>query len=257
VDSTDTESDSAVAGTVRLLHRRRGWVWATVVSIVTLLVTLGLLGSLAPNAKGAGQAVAAIFVLLLTALAAVALVASIVDTVRLHRLDKGVRAHAVQRTTHHPVRAHAYRYPPKHRFTWVIGWLVMLVILGLGVATLPGLVDGVAYVTGAEQSVMFEPTAHTQVCGRSGCHTETDGYLQIPGDPSVTWPFDVPVGVPFQVRQPLWNWGLGSELIDGDGGAIGHIVAGIALNGTSVLILFAGYRLTRNWLRHRRQALAA
>ena len=252
--STDTESDSAVAGTVRLLHRRRGWVWTTVVSIVALLVTLGLLGSLAPNAKGAGAGVAAIFVLLLTILAVVALVASIVDTVKLHRRDGGVRAHAAARTTYHPVRAHAYHYPPKHGFTWVVGWVALLVIVGLGVATLPGLVDGAAYFAGAEQTVTFVPTAHSQSCGRSGCHTETDGYLQIPGDPSATWPSDALLGVPFQVRQPLWNWGFGSELIDGDAGAIGHIFAGALFDGASLLVIFAGYRVTRNWLRHRREA---
>jgi len=253
VHSTDAESDSAVAGTVRLLHRRRGWVWTTVVSVVALLVTLGLLGSLAPNAKGAGQAFAAIFVLLLTILAVVALVASIVDTVRLHRRDGGVRSHAVARTTHHPVRAHAYQYPPKHRFSWVVGWAALLVIVGLGIATLPGLVDGVAYFAGAEQTVTFVPTSHSQSCGRSGCHTETDGYLQTSGDPSVTWPSDVLLGVPFQVRQPLWNWGFGSELIDGDVGAVGHIFAGVLFDAASVLVIFAGYRVTRNWLRHRRE----
>jgi hypothetical protein len=44
---------------------------------------------------------------------------------------------------HYPVRAHAYRYPPRHRWTWVFSWLVMAILLGLGVVALPALVDGV------------------------------------------------------------------------------------------------------------------
>jgi hypothetical protein len=58
-----TESDPEVAATVRLLHRRRGWAWTTVISVVAWLTACGLLGSLAPNASGAGLAVAAIFIL--------------------------------------------------------------------------------------------------------------------------------------------------------------------------------------------------
>lgn len=133
------------------MHRRRGWVWATVISVVAFLVACGLLGARAPNGSGAGIAVASVFILLLGAMAVVGLVASITDTVRLHRLDPGVRARAAPRTTHHPVRAHAYQYPPRHRWTWVFSWLVMAILLGLGVVALPALVDGVAYLAGAER----------------------------------------------------------------------------------------------------------
>ena len=116
-ESAVTDSDPEVAGTVRLLHRRRGWVWTTVISVVAWVTACGLLGSLAPNASGAGLAVSAIFILLLTVVAVVALVVSVVETVRLHRRDDGVRRQAVRRTRHYPVRAHAYSYPPRHRFS--------------------------------------------------------------------------------------------------------------------------------------------
>ena len=151
--STDStgESDPAVAAAVRLLHRRRGWIWATAISVVAFLVACGLLGARAPDASGAGVAVASVFILLLAATAVVGLVAAIVDTVRVHRLDPGVRAQAAPRTAHYPVRAHAYRYPPRHRWTWVFSWLVMAILLGLGVVALPALVDGVAYLAGAER----------------------------------------------------------------------------------------------------------
>ena len=59
-------------------------------------------------------------------------------------------------------RAYACRYPPKHRWTWVLSWLVMAILLGLGVAAVPALIYG-------------------QICGRSGCSTVTDGYLQTSG----------------------------------------------------------------------------
>jgi hypothetical protein len=64
----------------------------------------------------------------------------------------GLAVAAIQRTRHYPARAHASSYPPRHRFTRVFGWVMMLILLGIGVAALPGLVDGVAYLAGAESS---------------------------------------------------------------------------------------------------------
>jgi hypothetical protein len=52
------------------------------------------------------------------------------------------------------------------------------------------------------------------------------------------------------------DWGFGSQLIDGDGTAIGYIIAGVFLDGGAVLVLAAAYHLVHNWLRHRRQAAA-
>jgi hypothetical protein len=242
-----------VADAVRLLHRRRGWVWTAVVSAVVWLVTLGLLGALAPNARGAGEGVAAVFVLLLTIVAVVALVASVVDTVKLHRLDPGVRDQARQRTTHHPLTAHAYRYPPHHRVTWVIAWVGMAIIVGVGVAVLPGLVNGLAYLAGAEQTVTFSPTAYGQQCGRYGCSTITNGFLQNAGHTPVTWPGQVPLGQPFPVREPVWAWGFGSQLIDSDPGAVGTVVAGLFVDGLAVLVLWIAFKAVRNWRRHRQQ----
>lgn len=223
--------------------------------VVAWLVAAGLLGSLTNNGSGGVAArVATIFVLLLTALVVIALIAAIVDTVKLHRREPAVRSRAVALTTHHPVRSHAYRYPPKHRFSWVFGWIMLLILLGLGVAALPGLVDGIAYLTGGESSVTFVPVSAGQDCGRYGCSPVTNGYLQTPGDPQVTWPGAAPTGVPFQVRQPLMKWGFGSQLIEDKAGAIGSIFAGLFFDGVSVLVLFFGYRLGRNWWRHRQAA---
>jgi hypothetical protein len=221
VKSTDSaaESDPAVAAVVRLLHRRRGWIWATAISVAAFLVACGLLGARAPDASGAGVGVASVFILLLAATAVVGLVAAIVDTVRVHRLEPGVRAQAAPRTVHYPVRAHAYRYPPRHRWTWVFSWLVMAILLGLG------------------------------------CSTITNGYLGTGSNAApATWPGQVPIGVPFTVREPVWNWGFGAQLINGDGSAIAYIVLGVLLDGFAVLILFAIYKTVRQWRRHRQHA---
>src|ERR1700677_1597085 len=94
-ESAVTDSDPEVAATVRLLHRRRGWLSATVISAVAWVTACGRLVSLAPNARGAALAVSAIFILLLTVVGVVALVASVVETVRLHRRDAGVRRQGV------------------------------------------------------------------------------------------------------------------------------------------------------------------
>jgi hypothetical protein len=254
-DSADGGTDpAAVAAAIRLLHRRRGWGWATVLSVIAFVVACGLLGSLAPNASGAGLGVASVFILLLALAAVVGLVASVVDTVRVHRLDPGVRRAARPRTAHHPVGAHPYRYPPRHRWTWVFGWLVMVVLLAVGVSVLPALVDGVAYLSGAENTATFVPTSYGQACSRGGCHTVTDGYLRTAGGGTpVTWPGQVPLGQPFTVREPVWNWGFGSQLIDGDGSAVAYIVVGVLMDGISVFILFAFYKLVRHWLERRRQ----
>jgi hypothetical protein len=245
------DPDPQVAATVRLLHRRRGWVWATVIGVVAWLTAAGLLGSLAPDDHGAGAAVGSIFVLLLTVVIIVGLVASVTDTVRLRRCDTGLRHRAAQRTAHYPARAHAYSYPPRHRFTWVFGWIMMVILLGLGVAVLPGLVDGVAYLAGAESSTVFRPVSYGQACGRSGCTTVTNGFLA--NGASVTWPDQVPIGRAFGVREPLWDLGFGSQLIDGTGTAVGLIIAGVLCDGFAVLVLAHVVKLTRRWLQHHQQ----
>ena len=249
--SSATDADPAVAAAIRLLHRRRGWIWATVISAVAWVVAAGLLGSLAPNGSGPGAAVGVIFVLLLTAAVIVGLVATVVDTVILRRRYAGVRQQAAPRTAHYPLRAHASSYPPRHGFTLLYAWFVMAIVLGVGVASLPGLIDGVAYLAGAESSTTFTPTSYGQDCGRSGCHTVTDGVLS--NGASATWNSEVPLGDSFSVRVPMWDWGFGSALMDGDPTAVLYIFLGLLFDGFSVLVLVHLVKLGRNWLRHRQQ----
>jgi hypothetical protein len=124
--------------------------------------------------------------------------------------------------------------------------------VGVGVASLPGLVDGVAYLTGAESTSTFRPASYAQDCGRSGCTPVTDGRLT--GGASATWPDQVPLGHAFPVREPIWRWGSGSQLVDGNGAAIGLIFVGVLFDGAAALVLVHVVKLVRRWLRHRQQA---
>jgi len=62
-----------------------------------------------------------------------------------------------------PEAAATVRLPHRPR-----GWVMMLILLCIGVAALPGLVDGVGYLAGAESSPTFLPLSYGQVCGRGG-----------------------------------------------------------------------------------------
>jgi hypothetical protein len=50
----------------------------------------------------------------------------------------------------------------------------------------------------------------------------------------------VPLGQPFSVRDPLWAWGTGRTLTNGDsdGSAIPTIVAGLFFDGVTLLLLY-------------------
>jgi hypothetical protein len=94
-------SDPEVAAVVRLLHRRRGWIVTTVAGVAAWLTVAVMRGSLADDGgNGAGVAVGSVMVVLLTIVSIVASAACVVDTVRLRRVDSGVRQRAGQRTAH-------------------------------------------------------------------------------------------------------------------------------------------------------------
>jgi hypothetical protein len=106
----------------------------------------------------------------------------------------------------------------------ILSCIALLIPLGIGVAVLPGLVNGVAYLTGAESSSVFLPLSYSQECGRGGCSTWTDGTLA--SGASVSWPRQVPLGREFPVPEPVWDWGFGAELINDDASAIASVVLG-------------------------------
>jgi hypothetical protein len=112
---------------------------------------------------------------------------------------------------------------------------------------LPVLVNGVAYLTGAENSSVFLPLSYSQECGRSGCNTVTDGTLA--SGASVKWPRRVPLGQEFPVREPVWDWGFGDELINDDASAIAAVALGALVDGFCVLLLVFLVKLAHRWRR--------
>jgi hypothetical protein len=254
-DIADTRTHPEVDAAVRLLHRRRGWGWTGGGSLLALVVFAVIGSHLWANASGALSVISGLVVLVLLALTAVGLVMAVVDTVRLHRRHGAVRDQARTQTSHHPLIAHAYRYPPRHH---VSAWFSRLLLLGclvLAIGYLPSQVNAVAYLAGAAPTATFLPTSYGQDCGRSGCTTITDGTL-IQGDRGIraSWPGTVPLDLPMTVRAPVWDgWGATVPLTGGTANAIIAIVVGLFLDALGVLAGRALVELTRHWLKRRHQ----
>ena len=238
-----TREASDVAKLVRLHHRRRGWAWVAIGSVIGLVVYVGIGVNLSGNLTGTAETLSVIPVFMLLALVLAGLVVVVVDTSRIHRADAGVRVSAKGSVSHYPLYAHAYRYPPRHRGSWVFAIVMLVTMTGITVFILPAEVNSWAYVVGAENQDTFNPVSYSQACGGGGrfggCHMVTDGYLSKTGA-DVTWGSQVPLGQPFSVRDPLWAWGTGRTLTNGDsdGSAIPTIVAGLFFDGVTLLLLY-------------------
>jgi hypothetical protein len=197
----DTRQSSDVAKLVRLHHRRRGWAWVTIGSVIGLVVYVGIGVNLIENLTGTAETLSVIPGFVLLALVLVGLVVVIADTLCIRRADAGVRVTAKGSVSHYPLYAHAYRYPPRHRGSWVFAIFVLVAMTGITVAILPAEVNSWAYVVGAVNQDTFNPVSYGQACSgvhRGGCHTVTEGYLSKSGA-DVTWGSPVPLGQPFSV----------------------------------------------------------
>jgi hypothetical protein len=235
-------ASSDVAGLVRLHHRRRGWAWVAIGSVIGLAVYAGIDVNLSGNLTGTAETLSVIPVVVLAALVLAGLVVVIVDTARIQRADTAVRVSAKGSVKHHPLYAHVHRYPPHHHGSWVFAIVMLVAMTGIAVFMLPAEVNSWAYAVGAEKQDTFNPVSYVQVC-RSvsrgvGCHTVTEGYLSTSGA-HVTWGSQVPLAQPFGVRDPLWAWGSGRNLISDDGAAIGNIIAALFFDGVALLLLYA------------------
>jgi hypothetical protein len=247
-------ADPDVAATVRLLHRRQGWGRTAVTSFIAFILGAGAYSS-AQSQGTPPPSWFLVIVIVLGAVTIVGIVAAVVDTALLRRRSPAIRAQAVPLAAHHPSRPRAHHYPPRHRVSWAFRWVGMLLILVVAVVSVPGAVDGVAYLAGAANTVTFDPVSHQTDCYvRGGCQTSTDGILETGGKGvDATWPDVVPLGKPFQVREPVWRWGLGEALIDSRGIAVAAVLVTLLIEGAAVLVVISLVRLARNWLRHRRQ----
>jgi hypothetical protein len=227
---------------VRLHHRRRGWAWVAIGSVIGLVVYVGIDVNLFENLTGTAETLSVIPVFVLLALVLVGLVVVIVDTSRIHRADAAVRVSAKGSVSHYPLYAHAHRYPPRHRGSWVFGIVMLVGMTWIAVFLLPADVNSWAYVAGAQNQDTFNPVSYDQACSglprSGGCHTVTEGYLSKSGA-DVTWGSQVPLDQPFSVRDPLWAFGSGRTLISGEGSAIGTIIAGLFFDAVALVLLYA------------------
>ena len=247
-----TSESSDVAKLVRLHHRRRGWTWVAIGSVIGLAVYLGIGVNPFENLTGTAETLSVIPVFVLLGLVLVGLVVVIVDTSRIHGADAGVQVSAKGSVSHHPLYAHAHRYPPRHHGSWVFAIVMLVAMTGFTVFILPAEVNSWAYAVGAENHDTFTPASYAQSCskvarGGGGCHTVTEGYLSRSGA-DVTWGSQVPLAQPFGVRDPLWAWGSGRNLTSGDGSAIETIVGGLFFDGITLLLLYVVVVLVRHTL---------
>ncbi|HXY43333.1 MAG TPA: hypothetical protein VEH29_04035 [Acidimicrobiales bacterium] len=250
-------ADPDVAATLRLLHRRHGWNKVAITGIIAFFLGFGAYS----QAVSQGTPPPSWFlfiVIVLAALAIVGIVAYVVDAARLRRRPPAVRAQAAQLFTHQPSQSRLHHYPPRHRLIWALRWLGMLLILGVAVLSVPAVFDGVAYLAGAGSKVTFDPTSYQTDCYvRGGCTTATDGIMEIGGAwVDATWPDVVPLDKPFQIRAPVWRWGLGEALISSDVIAVVAILVSLLMEAGGVLVVITMVRLARNWRRHRQQPTA-
>jgi hypothetical protein len=245
-----------VAAAVRLLHRRHGWAVVAVIGIFGFFLGDGTYA----NANAEGAPAPNWFVYMVTAFAALmvsGIVAYIVESVRLRHTPPEVRTQAAQLAAHHPRGPRAHHYPPRHAVTWALRWIGMALFLVVAVVSVPAMVDGVAFLTGAEKTVTFNPTSYQANCDRYTCATATDGTLETGGaGVSASWSNVVPLGKPFQVREPVWRWGLGLALINSDGIAVTAVLISLLIEGVGVLVVIRIVQLARNWRRHRQQQVA-
>jgi len=211
-------------------------------SVIGLVVYVGIRVNLSGSLTGTAETLSVIPVFVLLALALAGLVVVIVDTSRIHRADAAARVSAKSSVSHYPLYAHAYRYPPRHHGSWVFGIVMLVTMTCITVFITPAEVNSWAYVVGAEHQDTFNPVSYSQSCvggGRfsGGCRAVTDGYLSKSGA-DVIWGSPVPLGQPFSARDPLWAWGTGRTLTNGDGTAISTIVAGLFFDGLTLLLLY-------------------
>jgi hypothetical protein len=195
------------AENLHLRRRRHEWAWAAVGSLLGLVAYLIVGVTYFQSLTGTLAVISVVPLFGLLALILAALVVVLVDTVRLRRLDAAVRAHGAD-----GVLDAALDGRPRRRgagWRWPVRLAAGCLAL-VAVVYLPGQVDAVALLAGAGHQDTFVPVSYSQVCGKAGCSTVTDGILAESGA-DVTWPAQVPLGRSFTVRAPVWVAGSGTH----------------------------------------------
>jgi len=246
-----------VTASARLLRRRQ--VWSRVAGTLVVLCLLGAAAGHEASSSGTPpplwfDLVIAGFGVLGLACAAVA----VAQSARLRRGPQEVRASAGKVFAAQQARQSARNYPRWNALFLVILWAGSLMIVAVAVLSVPAVVNGVAYLAGAEKTVTFDPVSHETVCHtRGGCEVVTEGVMQTGGQGTeASWPHEVPLGRPFPIRQPFWQWGLGAALIDSAAIAVVAVLVSLLIQAFAVFIVVRlVIRLRGRW-RHRREVAA-
>jgi hypothetical protein len=119
-------------------------------SLIGLAVYAGIDVNLLEHLTGTAEALSVIPVIVLLALVVAGLAVAVVDTSRIRHADAAVQVSAKGSVSHYPLYAHAHRYPPRHRSSWVFVIIMLVAMTGITVFILPAEVNSWAYVVGAE-----------------------------------------------------------------------------------------------------------
>jgi hypothetical protein len=246
------EQDPTLAAAVRLVRRRRRWVWTAIGGFLAFLVVISVYSNQYNDLTDTGPVAVLAVAMAIGALTVAAMVVAVALTVRLRRRSAAQRARAVS-----SVNRESARKSRSGRYDWALASGALIVGLGAAVLFLPGLVDGASYLAGGNM-VTFDPQFHDINCsyhGNGACQTVTVGTLETGGaGVRSTWPDDVPLGRPFKVRQPVMTWGIGAGLIDGDGIAVGAALISLLFDGLAVLAVIFFVNVMRDRMARRRRA---
>jgi hypothetical protein len=250
-------ADPGAAASARLLRRRQRWSRAA-----GTLVVLCLLGWAAGHeASSSGTPPPLWYDLVIAGFGAVGVACAavaVVQSFRLRRSSQETRASAGKIFAQDQARQSARHYPRWNTLFQVVLWAGMLMIVAVAVVSVPAVVNGVAYLAGAEKTVTFDPVSHETVCHtRGGCETVTEGIMETGGQGTeATWPHEVPLGKPFPIRQPFWQWGLGAALIDSAAIAVVAILVSLLIQAFAVFLVVRLISRARGRWRHRREVAA-
>ena len=209
------------------------------------LIVISVYSNKYDDATGTGPAPVLAVAMVLAAVTVAAMVMVVATSVQVRHQAAARRAQAM---------AVADRIVSRRagRLDWAIAAGLLIVALGAAVLFLPGLVNGVSYLAGGNRDT-FVPQSYEVSCsyhGLGNCTNITVGVLRTSaGNVRSTWPAQVPLGRPFKVREPVWTWGLGAALFDGDGIAVGGAAASLLFDGFAVLAAVYLARVLRRRLR--------
>ena len=249
------DQDPQFGAAVRLVRRRRRWGWTALAGFIAFLVAISAYSNQYDDTTDKGPVAVLAVAMGIGALTVAGLVMVVVTSVRLRSQAGARRTQAVSY-----VAREAARRSRSGRYDWALASGVLIVAMGAAVVFLPGLVDGVSYLAGGKTAT-FVPQFHTVSCSYHGvgdCSTVTVGVLKTGGaGVTSTWPNDVPLGRPFQIREPVWTWGVGAGLIDGDGIAVGAALISLLFDGLAVLAVIFFVNVVRRGPAKLRRATSA